>query len=221
MEQIINQAAKWYFLSGGKYKVPIVIRLIIEVSWGKTTTFSSLETFFLISLVLKVVSPSNAYDAKGLLTSSIKDNHPVIFFEHRWLHNIEEKVPRKLFTVPIGKAKVLQKGRDLTIISFSEAIVQVLRTRQILKKVIFRPKLLILSLRPFDKKTILKSVRKTKRVLVVDNSWKSFGISSEIISFISEKYFTFFKEKTNETRNKRITTSKLKIYSKRVLFEYK
>ena len=125
MEQIINQAAKWYFLSGGKYKVPIVIRLIIGKGWGQGPQHSqSLETLFSHIPGLKVVSPSNAYDAKGLLASSIKDNHPVIFFEHRWLHNIEEKVPRKLFTVPIGKAKVLQKGKDLTIISFSEAIVQ-------------------------------------------------------------------------------------------------
>ena len=107
MEQIINQAAKWYFLSGGKYKVPIVIRLIIGKGWGQGPQHSqSLNTFSHIP-GLKVVSPY-AYDAKGLLTSSIKDNHPVIFFEHRWLHNIK-KVPRKLFTVPIGKAKVLQK----------------------------------------------------------------------------------------------------------------
>ncbi len=197
MEQIINQAAKWYFLSGGKYKVPIVIRLIIGKGWGQGPQHSqSLETLFSHIPGLKVVSPSNAYDAKGLLTSSIKDNHPVIFFEHRWLHNIEEKVPRKLFTVPIGKAKVLQKGKDLTIISFSEAIVQVLRTRQILKKSNISAEIIDLrSLRPFDKKTILKSVRKTKRVLVVDNSWKSFGISSEIISFISENILHSLKKK--------------------------
>ena len=100
-----------------------MIRLIIGKGWGQGPQHSqSLETLFSHIPGLKVVSPSNAYDAKGLLTSSIKkDNHPVIFFEHRWLHNIEEKV-RKLFTVPIGKAKVLQKGRDLTIISFQRQL---------------------------------------------------------------------------------------------------
>ncbi|OUU07613.1 MAG: alpha-ketoacid dehydrogenase subunit beta [Gammaproteobacteria bacterium TMED34] len=197
MEQIINQAAKWYFLSGGKYKVPIVIRLIIGKGWGQGPQHSqSLEALFSHIPGLKVVSPSNAYDAKGLLASSIKDNHPVIFFEHRWLHNIETKVPKKLFTVPIGKAKILQKGKDLTIISFSEALVQVLRIRQILEKSNISAEIIDLrSLRPFDKKTILKSVKKTKKVLVVDNSWKSFGISSEIISFISENILNSLTKK--------------------------
>jgi len=197
MEQIINQAAKWYFLSGGKYRVPIVIRLIIGKGWGQGPQHSqSLETLFSHIPGLKVVAPSNAYDAKGLLISSVKDNHPVIFFEHRWLHNIEEKVPSKLFSVPIGKAKILKKGKDLTIISFSESLIQVLRLRKILDKSNISPEIIDLrSLRPIDKKTIFRSIKKTKKVLVIDNSWKSFGISSEIISLISENLFNILKKK--------------------------
>jgi len=197
MEQIINQAAKWYFLSGGKYKVPIVIRLIIGKGWGQGPQHSqSLETLFSHIPGLKVVAPSNAYDAKGLLISSVKDNHPVIFFEHRWLHNIEEKVPNKLFNIPIGKAKIVKKGKDLTIISFSEALIQVLRLRKILEKSNISAEIIDLrSLRPIDKKTIFRSVKKTKKVLVIDNGWKSFGISSEIVSLISENLLNILRKK--------------------------
>ena len=110
-------------MSGGKQKVPLVIRLIIGKGWGQGPQHSqSLETLFAHIPGLKVVAPSNAYDAKGLLVSSIRDNGPVIFFEHRWLHNILGRVPKKIYSVKIGKAKVIQKGKDITIISFSDAL---------------------------------------------------------------------------------------------------
>ena len=188
IEQIINQAAKWNFMSGGKQKVPLVIRLIIGKGWGQGPQHSqSLETLFAHIPGLKVVAPSNAYDAKGLLVSSIKDNGPVIFFEHRWLHNIQGRVPKKIYSVKIGKAKVIQKGKDLTIVSFSDALIQLMRIKKILKLSKISAEIIDLrTIRPLDKNTILKSVKKTKNLLVLDNGWKSFGISSEIISLVCE-----------------------------------
>ncbi len=197
MEQIINQAAKLYFLSNGKYKVSVVIRVMIGKGWGQGPQHSqSLETLFAHIPGLKVVSPSNAYDAKGLLNSAINSGHPVIFFEHRWLHNIEDNVPKKLYKIPFGKAKIIQKGKDITIISFSEALVQVLRLREILSKSKISAEIIDMrSLRPLDKKTIIKSLKKTRKVLVVDNGWKTYGIGSEIISILSEEKSINFESK--------------------------
>ena len=189
IEQIINQAAKWNFMSGGKQKVPLVIRLIIGKGWGQGPQHSqSLEAMFAHIPGLKVVAPSNARDAKGLLVSSVKDDGPVIFFEHRWLHNIKGRVPKKLYSIKIGKAKVIQKGNDLTIVSFSDALIQLMRINKVLKRSGVSSEIIDLrSIRPLDKVTILKSVKKTRNLLVLDNGWKSFGVSSEIISIVSEK----------------------------------
>jgi acetoin:2,6-dichlorophenolindophenol oxidoreductase subunit beta len=195
MEQIVNQASKFYFLSNGKYKISLVIRVIIGKGWGQGPQHAqSLETLFSHIPGLKVVSPSNAKDAKGMLNSAINSNHPVIFFEHRWLHNIEDNVPKKLYKTPIGKAKIISKGKDITIISFSEALIQVLRLKKILIESGISAEIIDLrSLRPIDKKTILKSVKKTKKVLVVDNGWKTYGISAEIIAMIAENIFEKLK----------------------------
>ena len=189
IEQIINQAAKWNFMSGGKQKVPLVIRLIIGKGWGQGPQHSqSLEAMFAHIPGLKVVAPSNARDAKGLLVSSVKDDGPVIFFEHRWLHNIKGFVPKKIFSIKIGKAKVIEKGKDITIISFSDALIQLLRIKKLLKAANISAEIIDLrSIRPLDKNLIFKSIKKTKRLLVLDNGWKSFGISSEIITLVSEK----------------------------------
>jgi len=197
IEQIINQAAKWYFMSGGESNTPIVIRLIIGKGWGQGPQHSqSLETLFSHIPGLKVVSPSNAHDAKGLLVSAVKDNGPVIFFEHRWLHNIYGEVPKKLYSIPIGKAKVVQNGKDITIVSFSEALIQVLRLKKILSGCGISAEIIDLrSLRPLDKSSIFRSVKKTKKILVVDNGWKSYGISAEIVSLVSEKLLSILKEK--------------------------
>ncbi len=188
IEQIINQAAKWNFMSKGKQKVPLVIRLIIGKGWGQGPQHSqSLEAMFAHIPGLKVVAPSNAYDAKGLLVSSIKDDGPVIFFEHRWLHNLKGHVPKKIYSTKIGKAKIIKKGKDITIVSFSDALIQLMRVEKILRSANISTEIIDLrTIRPIDKKTILKSVKKTKNLLVLDNGWKSFGVSAEIISLISE-----------------------------------
>ena len=214
MEQIINQASKFYFLSNGKYKISLVIRVIIGKGWGQGPQHAqSLETLFAHIPGLKVVSPSNARDAKGILNSAINSKLPVIFFEHRWLHNIEENVPKKLYKIPIGKAKIISKGKDITIISFSEALIQVLRLKKIIIESGISAEIIDLrSLRPIDKDTILSSVKKTKKVLVVDNGYKTYGISAEIITMIVENIFEKLK-----TTPIRIGIKELPIPSSRAL----
>jgi len=197
IEQIINQAAKWNYMFAGKLSVPIVIRLIIGRGWGQGAQHSqSLETIFAHIPGLKVVTPSTPKDAKGLLLSSIEDKNPIIFFEHRWLHHTIGSFSKKYFKIPIGKAKKVKTGKDLTIVSYSLMTTEVIKTIEILKKYKIYPELIDLrSIRPLDKKTILNSVKKTKRLLVVDNGWMNFGVSSEIISTVSENLSNFLKSK--------------------------
>ncbi len=188
MEQIINQAAKWNYMFAGTMSVPLVIRLIIGKGWGQGPQHSqSLESIFAHIPGLKIISPSNAHDAKGLLISSIEDKNPVIFFEHRWLHQTTGKVPKKYYKIPIGKAKVLKKGKDITLVSNSIMTLECIKSAKILDGYGIKVEIIDLrSLRPLDKKTIIKSVKKTHKLLVVDNGWKQCGISAEIISLVSE-----------------------------------
>ena len=197
MEQIINQAAKWFFMHAGQKSVPLVIRLIIGRGWGQGPQHSqSLESIFAHIPGLKIVCPSTPFSAKGLLISSIADNNPVIFFEHRWLHLMKEDVPKNYYKLPIGKAKVLRKGRDITIISSSYMVVECLRSSKILKEYSINVEIVDLqSLRPLDINTIMRSVKKTKKVLVVDNGMMNFGISAEIMAKIYENLKTAEQKK--------------------------
>ena len=120
LDQLVNSAAKWYYMFGSQISVPITIRLIIGKGWGQGPTHSqNLQSWFNHIPGLKIVMPSTPEDAKGLLISSILDPNPVIFLEHRWLHNITSKVQREYYVTPIGKAKILKRGKDITIISLN------------------------------------------------------------------------------------------------------
>ncbi len=219
MEQIINQAAKWFFMNAGQKSVPLVIRLIIGRGWGQGPQHSqSLESIFAHIPGLKIVCPSSPLSAKGLLISSIEDNNPVIFFEHRWLHVMKGFVPKKYYKLPIGKACVLKKGKDITIISSSYMVVECLRSSKILENYSINVEVVDLqSLRPLDINTIMRSVKKTKKVLVVDNGMVSFGISAEIIAKIYENL------KPSETKSiilKRVGLLDAPIPSSRELAKY-
>ena len=195
MEQIVNQAAKWFHMTAGKNNIPLVIRMIIGRGWGQGAQHSqSLESWFAHIPGLKVVMPATPYDAKGLLISAVEDNNPVIFMEHRWLHNTFGEVPEEKYKVPIGEAKVINKGSDITIVSHSYMSIEALKSAKILKKHNVSCEIVDLrSLRPLDVNTIITSVKKTKRLLVVDNGWTKFGVSAEIISSITEKIFSDLK----------------------------
>ena len=193
MEQIVNQAAKWHYMFAGQLKVPVVIRLIIGRGWGQGPQHSqSLESWFAHIPGLKVVMPTTPYDAKGLLIASIEDNNPVIFIEHRWLHNISGYVPEKMYRVPIGKPQILHKGTDITIVATSFMTIEVLRAQKYLEGLGIEAEVIDLrTLRPLDDALILSSVKKTGRLLVVDTGWTSCGIGAEIIARVTEKGFSY------------------------------
>ena len=190
IEQIFNQAAKIFYMTGGAINVPIVIRIIIGRGWGNGAQHTqSLESIFSHIPGLKVVVPSNAYDAKGLLAASVKDNNPVVFLEHRWLHNTTSFVPKKYYSLKIGKGKIVNKGSKITVIAFSYSVLIALKANKILNNFNINLEIIdLVSLRPIDKSIILKSVKKNKRVIVIDNGWMKYGISSEILSIIAENY---------------------------------
>ena len=189
MDQIINQAAKWFYMSGGKKPMPIVIRLIIGRGWGQGPQHSqSLESIFAHIPGLKVVCPSTPLNAKGLLISSIKDKNPVIFFEHRWLHNTTGYVPKKNITQKLGQSKYVTRGNDITIIAFSYTVIESLKLHKILKQNKISAEIIdLLTLRPLEVTKIIKSAKKTKKILIIDNGWTKYGVSAEISSIISDQ----------------------------------
>ena len=195
IEQIVNQAAKWSYQSGGMMNAPLVIRLIIGKGWGQGPQHSqSLESWFSHIPGLKVVMPATPHDAKGLLAASIRDNNPVVFLEHRWLHSSVGNVPKELYEIPIGKANVLRSGRDLSIITYSHMVPQALYCAEVLDHYGISTEVVDLrSLRPLDEETILKSVSKTGRLLALDGGWPRCGIASEIITIASTRIFNQFK----------------------------
>ena len=134
MDQMVSQAAKWHYMFGGKMNVPIVIRMLVGRGWGQGPQHSqSLQAWFAHIPGLKVVMPATPFDAKGMLIASIEDNNPVIFIEHRWLHGVADAVPEAYYTVPIGKARVMRSGTDVTIVGTSYMALESLRAADILK----------------------------------------------------------------------------------------
>lgn len=195
LEQIVNQAAKWHYMFGGQMNVSLVIRLVIGRGWGQGPQHSqSLQAWFAHVPGLKVVMPTTAYDAKGLLISSIEDNNPVIFIEHRWLYNVTANVPEGIYRVPLGQAKVMREGHDLTIVAMSYMALEALRAAEILAKDGIQAEVIdVRTLKPLDSSTILKSVRKTGRAMVVDTAWKTGGFGSEIVALVAEEAFAHLK----------------------------
>lgn len=195
IDQLINNAAKWHFMFGGKMRVPLVIRLIVGRGWGQGPQHSqALHSLFAHVPGLKVVLPSNAYDAKGLLISAIEDDNPVIYLEHRWLHDTTSHVPLEIYRIPLGLAKVVQKGTDLTVIASSQMTLEAIKAIDLLREENLSIELIDLrSLKPLDEETICTSVAKTGNVLVLDNDWKMCGFGAEIVSMIVEKVFSKLK----------------------------
>lgn len=188
IEQIFNQIAKWYFMSAGKVNVPMVIRLIIGKGWGQGPQHSqSLETIFSHIPGLKVVSPTNSNNAYWLLKESIKDKNPIIFFEHRWLHGTYGQIDKK-GKFKIGKSIYEKRGGDISLISYSYSVLECIKAANYLKEYynINCEILNLLSLRPIDKNQILKTAKKNKKILIVDNGMTKYGISAEIAALVQE-----------------------------------
>jgi len=185
MDQLVNAAAKWYYMFGSQISVPITIRLIIGKGLGQGPTHSqNLQAWFNHIPGLKVVMPSSPEDAKGLLIASIFDPNPVIFLEHRWLHNIKSVVKKKYYELALGKAKILKKGKDITILSISYLNIEAVKAAKFLlsEYKIDAEVIDIRTIKPMDWKTIFKSIKKTGRLLVLDTASITGSISSDIIA---------------------------------------
>jgi acetoin:2,6-dichlorophenolindophenol oxidoreductase subunit beta len=195
LDQIVNNAAKWHFMFGGKRSVPIVIRMIIGRGWGQGPTHSqNLQALFAHIPGLKVVMPSFADDAKGLLLESIFDDSPVIFLEHRWLHNGRCEVPEGDYRVPLGKARQVREGKDLTIVAASYTTVEAVHAADFLKAHNMHVDLIDLrTIRPIDWPTISTSLKKTGRLLVLDSGHETCGVAGEIIARMATEHWSDLK----------------------------
>lgn len=189
MNQLINIAAKSHYMYGGQVNLPIVVRSMIGKSWGQGAQHSqSLYSFFMHVPGLKVVAPTTPYDAKGCLTYAIRDNNPVIYIEHRILHFQKGYVPKEQYTVAPGKARITAIGKDITLVGISNMQLECQHAHFYLKSVGIDAEVIDpIWLSPLDIDTIVKSVKKTGRLIVVDNDWITCGAGSEIISAVVER----------------------------------
>lgn len=193
MDQIVNQAAKCNFITGGKGKVPLVIRTQGGVGSGLAAQHSqSLEALFYHIAGLKLVMPSTPYDAKGLLKSAIRDDDPVIFMEHKHLYTTEGQVPEEEYLVELGKADVKRRGNDVAIIAWSNMVPRCLSAAEKLADEeidveVVDPRTLV----PLDTETILESVRKTEHVVIVQEAVRRGGIASDIASIVQKEAFDY------------------------------
>ncbi len=192
MDQIVNQAAKMRFMFGGKISVPMVLRTPAGAGRGNAAQhMQSLEAWFCHVPGLKVAMPATPYDAKGLLNSSILDNNPVIFIEHKLLYNTKGFIPEENYVVPLGKADIKRVGKDITIIAISKMLLHSLNASKILEDKyginaeVIDPRTLV----PLDLDTILDSVKKTGKAIIVHESVANCGIGAEIAFDIQREVF--------------------------------
>jgi pyruvate/2-oxoglutarate/acetoin dehydrogenase E1 component len=191
LDQLVNNAAKWHYMFGGNSCVPITIRLILGRGWGQGPTHSqNLQAWFAHIPGIKVVMPTTPADAKGLLLSSIFDNNPVVYLEHRWLHNTEGDVPEGDFRVPIGKAHKIKSGKELTIVSFSYMTIEALHAVDVLDACGITCDVIDMrSIQPFDWETVIASVTKTGRLIALDTGNEFCSVAGEIVARCSMECF--------------------------------
>ena len=189
MDQIANQAAKLRYMFGGQTSVPMVIRMPFGAGVNIAAHHSqSLEAWFMHAPGLKIAMPSTPYDAKGLLKTAIRDDNPVMFFEHKLLYPIEGAVPEEEYTVPFGVADVKKDGRDVTLVATLYMVHKALAAAERLSKQgvdleVIDPRTLI----PLDKRTLINSVKKTGRIVIVTEDCKTGGASAEIAAIVAEE----------------------------------
>jgi len=193
IDQIINQAAKYKFMTGGKGRVPMVLRTQGGSGNGLAAQHSqSLEAWYYHTPGLKVVMPSTPYDAKGLLKTAIRDDEPVIFIEHKRLYMKKGPVPEGEYTIEFGRGDIKRSGRDITIIAWSNMVGRALTAAAKLAEKgieaeVVDPRTLV----PLDIEMILDSVRKTERVLIVQEAVRRGGVASDIASIIQQEAFDY------------------------------
>ena len=191
MDQMVNQAAKVHYMSGGKWRVPMVMRTTLGATRRSAAQHSqSLHAWFCHVPGLKVVLPSTPYDAKGLLKSAIRDNNPVVFFEDKMMYKMKGEVPAEEYTIPLGSADVKREGDDVTLIATSSMVEVAVGAADLLQQVgisaeVVDPR----TLWPLDEKTLINSVKKTSRAIVLDEGYERYGVTAEIASVVATGAF--------------------------------
>ncbi|HZR57745.1 MAG TPA: alpha-ketoacid dehydrogenase subunit beta [Terriglobales bacterium] len=192
MDQMVNQAAKVHYMSGGKWKVPMVMRTTLGATRRSAAQHSqSLQAWFSHVPGLKVVIPSTPYDAKGLLKTAIRDDNPVVFFEDKMMHHkLKGPVPTEEYTIPFGVADVKREGTDITLVGTSSMVQVALGAAELLQQdgisaEVIDPR----TTWPLDEKTLIDSVKKTSRAIVIDEGYGRYGVSAEIAAVIAQGAF--------------------------------
>lgn len=187
-DQIFTQAAKWNYMFDGGDGVPVTFRIAIGRQWGNGPQHTqSLYGLFGSASGLKVVIPSTPYMVKGLMIAAVSDPNPVIVIEPRWLYKIKGPVPAKMYVLPLDKAVVDTKGKDITVVSYGDGFIAAKEALDIIGDMVSVELIDLVSINPVDHKTILNSVKKTKRLLTVDTTHVGFSVGSEVISGVSKK----------------------------------
>jgi pyruvate dehydrogenase E1 component beta subunit len=191
MDQMVNQAAKVHYMSGGKWMVPMVMRTTLGATRRSAAQHSqSLHAWFSHVPGLKVALPSTPYDAKGLLKSAIRDNNPVVFFEDKMMYKLKGPVPEDDYAIPFGVADIKRKGEDITLIATSSMVQVALGAASLLadsgvSAEVVDPR----TVWPLDEKTLIESAKKTSRVIALDEGYERYGVTAEIASIIASGAF--------------------------------
>jgi pyruvate dehydrogenase E1 component beta subunit len=193
MDQIVNQAAKIHYMSGGKQKVPIVFRTTMGASRRSAAQHSqSLQAWVSHIPGLLVAMPSTPYDAKGLMKTAIRNDNPVVFLEDKMMFKMKGPVPLQEYTIPFGVAEIKREGRDITLVATSSMVQVALGAANKLEEIgisaeVIDPR----TTQPLDKKTLIESARKTSRVIVIDEGHESYGVTAELASVIADGAFYY------------------------------
>jgi acetoin:2,6-dichlorophenolindophenol oxidoreductase subunit beta len=192
MDQLVNLAAKWRYMFGGRTRVPVVVRGIVGRGWGQGATHSqSLQATFGHFPGLQVATPATPADAKGLLVNALRGTTPTILLENRALYEIEDEVPEEPVAVPFGQARVVRAGEDVTIVGASLMVYEAVRAADLLAGQGISAEVIdVRSVRPLDEDTIVGSVVKTGRLVVADTSWARYGLSAEVAAVVAERALT-------------------------------
>lgn len=196
MDQLCNHAALLNYTFGGKTPIPLTIRAIINRGGEQAAQHSqAIQAMFMHVPGFKVIMPSNPYDAKGMLISAIESDYPVIYIDDRWLYNEEGDVPEGYYTVSLDKASVIHEGKDITLITSSFLTAECTKAvKELLNEGIQTEQIDLRSIKPLDSETIIASVKKTGRVLIVDGGWKTGGVSAELCAIIATEGYNYLKE---------------------------
>ena len=193
MDQLFNQAAKVHYMSGGKLMVPMVLRTTLGAT-RRTAAQHSQSLHAWVSHIpgLKVVLPSTPYDAKGLLKTAIRDNNPVVFFEDKMMYQLKGPVPEGDYTIPFGVADIKREGTDITLVATSSMVQIALAAAEILEKIgisaeVVDPRTTV----PLDTATLIESVKKTSRAIIVDEGYQQYGVTAELASVIADGAFYY------------------------------